>query len=429
MTRERWAVLVAFSALFTMLGLFGPRAGAAAASTGAIDGQLVVKSGTAPASGVQVRLQIGAGGASPEERRVTTGADGAFRFDNVPLLASAVYLVHVTFDGGAYFREVTFQPDATTATTGPIDVYAATKDDASVSFARLRMLVTMVGANGLQIVETGAFVNPGPSAYIGSGAVPAGASLRFQVPLGAISVAVATGLNRNTLVDAPGGFATLEAIVPGEHPFAYTYDMAASSSSLPIARNFVYRTELFQLYVPTAVSVSSPLLQDSGVSTLANGQRFRIYTARNLPAGATLTATVSNLPSGAGVVNPLYPAMAVFVLLIGVGLLVAYGRRSRPALMGPAAPDGARAPALVTRPDQRGGMPSSKPAAEVPGHISASGELIARRRQLLLDLAELDDRHTAGELADDVYQQLRNDRKRELTTILVASGSSATPSR
>lgn len=413
-----------------MLGLVGPHVDAlAAAGTGTIDGQLVVKSGTAPASGVRVRLQIASGAATPEERLVTTATDGAFRFDNVPLLANAVYLVHVTFDGGAYFREVTFQQGATTATTGPIEVYAATKDDAAMSFARLRMLVTLVDANGLQIVETGAFVNPGPSAYIGSGAVPAAASLRFQVPLGAMNVAVATGLNRNTLVDAPGGFAALEAIVPGEHQFAFTYDMAASSSSLPVTRNFVYRTELFQIYVPTAVSVSSPLLQDSGVSTLANGQRFRIYTARNMPAGTTLTATVSNLPSGAGAVNPLYPAMAVFVLLAGIGLLVAYGRRSRPALARPAGSVGASARAMPARPDERAEMPSPNAAAAVPAGISATGELLARRRQLLLGLAELDDRHAAGELPDDIYQQLRNDRKRELTAILAAAGSTATPAR
>lgn len=429
MTVRRWLAVAVLGALVTLLVPVGPRTGALAAGTGTIDGQLVVKSGSAPASGVQVRLQIGTGAATPEERTTRAGADGAFRFDNVPLVANAVYLVHVTFDGGAYFREVAFQQGATTATTGPIEVYAATKDDGAMSFARLRMLVTVVDVNGLQVVETGAFVNPGPPAYIGSGAVPAAASLRFQVPLGAMNVAVATGLNRNTLVDAPGGFATLEAIVPGEHQFAYTYDLAASSSTLQLTRNFVYRTQLFQLYVPTAVSVNSPLLQDSGVTTLANGQRFRIYTARDLAAGTTLTATVSNLPSGAGAVNPLYPAMAIFVLLAGIGLLVAYGRRSRSTLAWAAAADGADSRSRETRKDERPVAASPAETADVPADIVAPGELIMRRRQLLLDLAELDERHAAGELPDDLYKQLRDDQKRELTAILLAVGSSATAPR
>lgn len=420
-------LLLTVTLLIATPGVAGA-AGLGAPSAGVIEGRLVAKSGTVPVGGVAVNLRIGTGAATPESRTASTAPDGSFRFEAVPLVANAVYLVRVDYDGGAYFREVTFQQDATTATTGPIDVYASTRSDAELSFARLRMLVTAVGANGLQVVENGAFVNSGTAAYIGSDTSPTRTSLLFQVPLAAINLAVATGLNRNTLVDAPGGFAALEAIVPGEHQFAYIYDLASNGSSLVVTRNFVYRTELFQLYVPTGMRVSSPFLTDSGVSTLTNGQRFRIYTARNIPAGTALTATVSGLPSGPGAINPLYPAMAVFVLLLGIGLLLVYGRRRKPdAAMaaGSGAPQrttatsSAIARAVVSAPTGTG-TPSpdgDEPAAR-----------LARRRQLLLDLAELDDRHAVGEIDEDSYRQLRARHKQELTN-LITSPSAASLSR
>lgn len=418
MRQYRRLALLVLVANLIVTGLVDVRPRSArAASAGTIEGQLVAKGATTPVGGHTVLLEIGTGAATPVERTVTTSADGGFRFEDVPLVASAVYLVKVVYEGGAYFRDVAFAKDASTATTGPIEVYPATKSDAAVSFARLRMLVTTVDVNGLQIVETGAFVNQGTAAYIGSGDDPPGASLRFQVPAGAMNVAIATGLNRNTLVDAPGGFAALEAIVPGEHQFAYTYDLAANGSTLVLSRHFAYRTELFQIYVPEALRLESPLLTDSGVTALPNGQRFRIYTAQNVPVGAALRATVRNLPSGADAVNPLYPAMAVFVLLLGLGLLIAYGRRPKVE----AAPAGEYGPAGA-KPRPMAALASggtfSSASLFPPTGVERTEALLARRRELLLELVTLDERRAANEIGEDAHRLLRAECKRELTSLL-----------
>lgn len=383
--------------------------GAVGAGIGTIDGQVVGKNGATKIGGTPVVLEIGTGAATPDERTATAGDDGRFRFENVPLASGNIYLLKVTFEGGNYFRDVTFNQGVTAANAGTIEVYPATRSDADVAFPRLRMLVTQVDASGLQFVETGAYSNTGKSAYIGPGGGSGAQTLRFNLPTGAVGVTIAQGLNRDTLVQAPDGFATVEAIPPGEQSFAYTYGIAIAGATFTLERVFPYNTGLFQLYVPPGVRVNSDggLLKDSGVSTLPNGQQYRIYTAQSLAAGTRLTARLSNLPSGSGAVNPLLPAMAVFVLLLGIGLIVAYGRRRKPAT------------ALAMPRGKARTVPANPPAPVAPAVAGASvEELTERRRRLLLDLVELDERFEAGELPEAAYRRERSARKSELVAVL-----------
>jgi len=157
---------------------------------------------------------------------------------------------------------------------------------------------------------------------------------------------------------------------------------------------------------------------------LPNGQKFRVFTANNIPAGGRLTARFTGLPTGGTEVNPLIPAMLVFTLLVGLGLIVAYGRKRGPSPSASAArrqirtvpgnPPRARA-ATGPKVDTPAAAPTPAPTVRL-----LAEDPVARKERLLLELVELDERHEAGELSADDYRAQRQRRKDELVATLHA---------
>ncbi len=399
----------------------------ARAADGVITGQIVGQNGAKDVGGATVTLTIGtAAGGTPQSRTAQVGADGTFRFDGFAYDASAVYLVRVVYDGGSYFREVEFPTGSASADLGAIPVYPGGRDPSVLTVPRMNTIFSTFDQNGIaQAIETGAYNNASDRAYIGTDSTPGGRTLQFGLPQGATGVEPAQGLNRNTLVALSdpnaSGFASIEAILPGEQQFAFLYKVATRADTLDIDRVFPYPLGLYSLYLPTSARLASGGqdigLRDSGEQTLPNGQKFRVFTANNIPAGGRLTARFTGLPTGGTEVNPLIPAMLVFTLLVGIGLIVAYGRKR-----GPSVATSAARRQIKTVP----GNPERARAATAPAVDTLTATIpaipaedpVARKERLLLELVELDERHEAGELSADEYRVQRQRRKDELVATL-----------
>ncbi len=394
------------------------------AGDGTISGQIVGKNGADGLAGLPVILEIAtATGGQPAERTANADAAGRFRFDGVPIDAASFYLLKVVYDGGNYFREVEFASGVTSADVGIIEVYRSVRSDTGISFSRMNSLMTVVDGTGAQLVETGGYLNDSDRAYVGRTGAQDATVVRFGLPVGAFNLNPATGLNRDTLValdEAPLlGFATIEAVTPGDHQFAYTYQLQSQSGAITIDRVFPYRTDLYTLYLPPNARLesggTSVLIRESGLQQLQNGQQFRIFTATNIPAGGRLTAKLTNLPQAQSERNPLLPALMIFMFLLGIGLIVVYGRQRGRSPVATAAQR-----QIKTVP---GGVSQSRPvsarrdANEMP--VTAA-DLAARKEDLLLSLVELDERYEAGELPEADYRRLRKVRKQELVGTLRA---------
>ena len=415
--RRSLALLFTLLSLLSTLLLPTP----ALAADGTITGQIVGKNGATNLAGTPITLTIAtAAGGQPDERTAIADAEGRFRFETVPLPGDAIYLLKVVYDGGNYFREVEFVAGATSADSGPIDVYPAVRGEEGFYFPRMNTLMTATDQTGAQLIETGGYLNDTDRAYIGRVGAQDATTVRFGLPVGAFNLDPAQGLNRDTLVslDEPPllGFATIEAVPPGDHQFAFIYQLQSQGGAITIDRVFPYRTDLYTMYLPTSVRLesggSSVLIRDSGAQQLQNGQTFRVFTATNIPAGGRLTARLTNLPTAQSDRNPLLPALMVFMFLIGLGLIIVYGRQRRKSPVATAAqrqvktvPGGISTPRAV---------PVSSAAARTPD------ELAARKEELLLALVELDERYESGELAEEDYRRQRKARKNELVATLRA---------
>lgn len=418
--RRALRIVVSLVTLLTLLStLFLPSP--VLAADGAITGQIVGKNGATNLAGTPVTLTIATiSGGQPNERTVNADAEGRFRFDAVTISGDAVYLLKVVYEGGNYFREVEFAAGVATVDSGTIDVYPAVRGEGSFYFPRMNTLMTATDQTGAQIVETGGYLNDTDKAYIGPVGAQDATVVRFGLPVDAFNLDPAQGLNRDTLVSLNQppliGFATIEAVTPGDHQFAYIYQMQSQNGTISIDRTFPYRTDLYTMYLPTSVRLdsnnSAVLVRDSGVQQLQNGQQFRVFTATNIPAGARLTIRLSNLPTVQTDRNPLLPALMVFMFLIGVGLIIVYGRQRGRSAVATAAQR-----QIKTVP---GGSATPRGPQPRLGDDRSTDELAARKDELVLALVELDERFESGDLAEEEYRRQRRDRKNELVATLRA---------
>ncbi len=402
------------------------------AVNGTISGQILGRNGAANIGGLTVNLEIAtAVGGTPQSLTTTATGDGSFRFEGFTYNQNAVYLLRIAYDGGNYFREVEFPTGQATVDVGGIEVYPSTRDASVLSVPRLNTIFsTFDQNNGAQGIETGAYTNASDRAYVGQQGGQTAITFRFGLPQSATGMQPAQGLNRDTLVtlDEPplSGFASLDAVTPGEHQFAFIYRITTRGDALDFDRVFPYATGLYTVYLPVNARLASGGttvgLRDSGEQTLQNGQKFRVFTANNIPAGGRLTARFAGLPSPGNELNPLLLPMLIFVLLIGLGLIVVYGRRRGPLATSAAARHQVRTvPANVTKP-RANGVGNGAGVRKVSAAPASDEELAARKEMLLIELVELDERHDSGELPDDEYRRLRRVRKQELVTTLRALG-------
>lgn len=414
-----------------------PAAGVRAA-TGTISGQIIGQNGAGNIASATVTLNIATtAGGTPETRTAAAGVDGSFRFEGFTFEQNAVYLLRVVYDGGSYFREVEFPAGQATVDIGGIEVFPATRDEGVLSVPRMNTIFSTFDQNGgAQGIETGAYSNASDRAFVGRAGARDATTIRFGLPQSATGLQPAQGLNRDTLVpfDEPPltGFATLEAVPPGERQFAFIYRLVTRGDALDFDRVFPYKTGLYSLYLPVNARLASGggavTLRDSGEQTLQNGQKFRVFTANDIPAGGRLTARFSGLPTPGNELNPLIPAMLIFALLIGLGLIAAYGRRRGPSAVTAAARQQIRTvPGNAARVRANGdgkavGDGGGGARTRPPATPTTPEELAARKEALLLELVELDERHDSGELPADDYRRLRQARKEELVATLRALG-------
>lgn len=405
------------------------------AANGTISGQLIGQNGAANIVGTTITLDIATvAGGKPATRTTQAGADGSFRFDGFTFNQNAVYLLKVVYEGGSYFREVEFPAGQTTVDIGGIEVFPATRDESGLSVPRMNTIFSTFDPNGggAQGIETGAYANAADRAFVGRQGAPDATTFRFGLPQTATGIQPAQGLNRDTLVpfDEPplAGFAMLDAVTPGEHQFAFIYRVETRGDLLDFDRVFPYKTGLYSLYLPVNAKLTSSggtiTLRDSGEQTLQNGQRFRVFTANDIPAGGRLAARFSGMPTPGSELNPLVPAMLVFVLLIGIGLIVVYGRRRGPSAVTIAARQQVRTvPGNAAKARTNGtGQVVSGGRSRAAMADTAPRDLAARKEALLLELVDLDERHESGELPHDEYRRLRRARKEELVATLRALG-------
>ena len=366
-----------------------------AARTGAIEGRVVNGTTGGPQRGVEVTLTSGSADDSSKQR-VLTGPDGRYRFDGLPTGEDLYYVVDATYKEGLFAgRPVTLPSDTERSPVieSTLRVFEPTTDPSAILIRRDDLFVVHKD-DRLSVVEAIKVINPTRNAYIGRGSdlAPSSgdeptASLGFSLPDTALPETfrwVDADLDVPQAVDLQGvGFGITTAIPPGELDFTFSYQVAGDGGTFDLSRRALYEVSELSVFAAEPLTVESNRLEPGDEVTL-EGTTYRRFTT---PAGADPADPLQILiVADAGAPATLVGGLATGLVVLGALGAVALnrGRRRRTASPPEPAPD---------------------------------------RAVLVAAIAELDLRHTTGDVPDDEYARRRAELKEQLAGMTAGEGS------
>ncbi len=400
-----------------------------ATSNGRIYGQLL--NGThknAPMAKQKVTLQVAQGNLGIDYATVTTDANGAYSFPELPTDKSTSYSVFFSYEGAQYNSTLI------NLATKPVQqvnltVYEATTSLAHIAVVQATILLHAANAkNGVvPVSELIIFRNLGNSTYVGSLHATANQgmpnALRFSLPHTANNLALSAGFNGYQSVQVNSGFATNAAVPPGDSQFSFTFDMPYTAASYDFDYLVNYPTVRLTMMVPVAIHASSDTLQSLGPSTVYQ-QEYDIFAAnalRNVDVHVQLEGLpVASLPaSGLPTSSSPFSSSNVSLLWLLVGLLsmaiilyltwFLYRSRRRLALAPVPAKKKAKQAQKNVQVHQSVPLKSAK---------SNKARPLDEEQILLQALLELDKSYEAGTLKKVDYQEQRAKIKAQLRALL-----------
>lgn len=396
------ALMIPFTALAedatpdTTGGAATPAAAPAATGDGVISG--TVTNGTpggGSVAGLEVKLTRYQEMQPTDEYTTTTGEDGSFRFENLPVNEGEGFIAAVTYQGYDYFSPLlllTEEPQA----TADLTVYEPTDDPSVIEIASRGVIIA--GANSevgaLEIFEIISLDNSSDRAYVGQD----GTVLRIPLPPGATQIIQQpqSGFNFGQLRFEDGHLITTGIITPGSHDAMFAYLVPYEGTKATLEIGTAQPTDALSVLIENdTYNISSPSMQDAGTANIA-GTMYRVISAEQPVVGDVIAVTVDGLPrpgSSDSDRGPLYAGIAAVVgLAVAGGLTVQAVRRRRqpaPAVAGDAARD----------------LPDDPEGLE------------AERLELAAELNRLEEERARGEIDEETYQEERAEILEELRAI------------
>jgi hypothetical protein len=381
-----------------------------------ITGRLVNgTSGAEDPADLEVTLHII--GSSGEVDIVTalTDGDGGFTFHDVEVEADSTYALT------ASYRDILYSSRLDPSEfTGPAEllIYETT---GSIEVIRVDTDALLIGGAGqdkehLSAFEVITLVNEGDRTFVPDLDEPGKMNfLRFSLPPGAAGLDVASDLPGGRVVTVGTGFSLVVPVTPGSHQVTYTYRIPYNGSRLELDRSFPMGAETFRLLMEDGQGE----LRSLGLLTAlepANieGKTYSVWGASQLSPGTRLSVELDGLPQPGGLrrlgdalENGPYlkigiPAGvgAVLAVLLLYALVLRQPRKATAAYPGPGTTTGGDLyPDILPGPDD----PQTR-----------------ERHFLVGEIARLDGLFERREIAQEEYQERRQDLKSRLLRLTVA---------
>lgn len=289
---HKWATMP-LALVFLFGGMTGARAFAAT-----IRGQVINGTTNRPASHQRLLLLMPQGGMKVVAETFASPR-GHFVFSGKAIAPSNFYLVQATHDGADYHAAVQFDPDGNALVA--LTVFDSTSKMPSLRIRAARILVQAQG-NQASVRELYAIKNTSqpPQTYVN----PKGTFGFHLSPAAGAPRVAAVGLMNMPLPQTPvagkrkGDYSVSYPIKPGLTVFMVAYTSDYSADHLKLADDVSLPIDQLELYVnPPSLTVTSSLFQLAGQDSKSGSA---VYTAQNLPARATLAASLSGVPEPAG---------------------------------------------------------------------------------------------------------------------------------
>jgi len=367
--------------------------GAASALPGTVSGR--VTNGTAASvvpSDLEVNLVITDQGSLVAQEQLTVNADGSFRFENVPIIDNADYVVATLYRERLFRSEFVIGDSAVTAMELPLTIYELTEDPAVVSIIGLVTQVSAIG-DTLEVRQVMRFKNSSDRAFTSGNDLGGGrfASLILTLPPGAQIVGF-DDQQRYVVSEQDFSFVDTAPVLPGEDHLALVvyilpYDGSPSLIEQPV--NYPLNGEVRLLMYPENLSIKSDQLPSLGPQQVGEQSYAGYGTPLQLAAGEVIRYEVSGAAApGAATVGtttstPANTILPMLLLIIGAAAVLAgflLFVRSR--------------------------------------SVASAGNKQQLIDALVRQIAELDDAHAAGQMNHDLWHRQRAQLKTRLAELL-----------
>lgn len=330
----------------------------------------------------------------------TVGADGAFRFENVPFSPDYQYVVTAPYGDVQYVSEIAAADMTTLALDLPLSIYesGATAEEVTITGMSLQIGV----ASGLlQVIQIASYTNNSDRVYfsVNDGV---GTSVGLQIPPDATmldNVSSRYTVIDNTIYDS-------RPMLPGEaHLIHASYTLPYTDSATVVqALTFPLAGNLSIVVASDGLSVTGEGITMQPPVT-SGGREYAAFGGDlSLAAGSTLNFVVSGQPTAvasaesASTSSSAIQPIAYILIGAGVSALLISG-------------------ILILRDRMRGRAPVTAPAGAVTGK-TAKAESKAEIAALMEQIAQLDAEHQAGTIKTNAYNRQRAALKNQLAALM-----------
>jgi hypothetical protein len=350
---------------------------------GVIEGRVVNGTeGGGSVEGLEVTLESYVDGTQASVATAVTDAEGRFVFEGLATDPENDYRALVSYQETDYESDWVSFPEGESQVSLEVTVYETTTSDEAISVLAAHTVVN-VDQGTLVIKEYFAFVNEGDRTYIGAMEVAEGkrATLSFNLPEGASQLQLGEGLMQCCVYGIDGGFVDTMPFLPGSRQVAYVYVVTYDSDTYTFTRGVSYPTRSYDLLVRGEdISIDSNRLSPAETLDI-QGTLYAHSAGENLDRGEQVVALISGLPKGQSRAALLWVGVTLGVLAGGFGLL---------------------------RVRRRGLAPEPVKAEVDPDE---------ERRELLLEIARLDDEFEGGRMPEETYRVRRETAKARLVEL------------
>ena len=328
---------------------------------------------------------------SQDFRSAATDANGAFSFTDVPTAEVLGYLLVATHQGVDYTLEVL---PGEPLTGLELEIFETTTNIETVGIVLDSMMIAGwdVPNRTLSVLELVQLENTGNATFVPDLSQPASMSfLRFALPSEARDLQVQTQLPEGQVLQVDRGFAVTTAVPPGQHGMAFTYTAPYQGDSIDFSRRFSLGAQAFRILVPVDLGSATGSTMSSGDNVRIGDTEFRVLQAEDVLPGGTVDVVLEDLPQPSllsAAASSLSESTTIWVAPIALVLALA-------ALL---------VVGVVIR--RRG---AASPAAE-----DVEAPESATRDELILAIAELDNRLENNEVTEQEHQHQRQILKARL---------------
>ncbi len=271
------------------------------AGFGPVSGSVENKTGTDLPSDLKVTLRGYDHGsdpsAGPQEVLTLEGtltASGKYRFDDVELPTSRIFIAELTFDGmDLHSGFAIVKEDDTSVSLPPITLHNKTDDTSRLVIDEARIFFEY-GTDNVQVFNVYSFRNPGDEIIVVN--LNENSEIPFlKPPEGSSGFGYEPMQDSENFVQTENGF----AIPPSEG----SYGMVAFASmprakELEFSQEFVLPITAVTVFLPEGVTAKNAEMTDLGVQAIQNSN-FQLYELDNVGAGDKVVFTVSGAPKEA----------------------------------------------------------------------------------------------------------------------------------